>query len=127
MHLVGYHECGIETETEMTDDLILVGLVLIFLHKLCCAGESDLGNVLLYLIRCHTKTVIDKLHGFGFRIDDNLDLCLVIIGKLIFAHHLKLFQLGDRVTAVGDQLTHKNIVVGIQPLFNDWENIIAVD
>ena len=127
VYLISHHKCGIETKTEMTDDLVFVGLIFVLFQKLCSTGESDLCDVLFHLIRCHTETIIDKLHGLGLRIHNDLDLCLIIIRQLILAHHVQLFQLGDGIASVGDQLTHENIVIGIQPFFNDRKNIIAVD
>ena len=34
MDLIRNHECGIKAQAEMTDDLIVVGLVLIFLNEI---------------------------------------------------------------------------------------------
>ena len=53
MHFVCHHESGIESQTEMADDLIRIALVLIFLYEVGCAGESDLVDVLLHLVRGH--------------------------------------------------------------------------
>ena len=42
VYLVRYHECGVEAQTEMADDLILVGFILVFFKEIGGAGESDL-------------------------------------------------------------------------------------
>ena len=78
-HLVRYHECGVEAQAEMTDDLILVGLVLVLLHEIRCAGKCDLVDVLLDLVRRHTKTVIDELQGLLLRVHDDLNLVSYIL------------------------------------------------
>ena len=61
VHLVRHHERGIKAQTEMADDLIVVGLVLIFLNEISRAGKGDLVDVFLHLVRRHAESVIDKL------------------------------------------------------------------
>ena len=89
MNLICYHERGVESQTEMSDDLIIVGFVFVLLQELGCSGESDLCDIFFYFIRCHTKTVIDKLQGFLFRIDDHFDFSFIIIRESIFSHHFQ--------------------------------------
>ena len=45
----------------MPDNLVLIRLILVFLNKIRRAGESDLVDVLLHLVRRHADTVVDKL------------------------------------------------------------------
>ncbi len=78
MHLVRHHERRIKAQTKVTDDLILVGLVLIFGYKIRCSGKGDLVNVLLHLIRRHTHTVINKLKGLLLRVYQYLDFSLKV-------------------------------------------------
>ena len=113
LNLIGYHKCGIESKSEVSDDLVICCLVFIFGKELSCAGKSDLSNVLLYFVCCHTKTCIDKFQGLLFRINDYMNLCLVIIWKCILSHNIQLLQLGDGVTAIGNQLSCKNVVIRI--------------
>ena len=79
VHFIGNHKCGIEAQSEMADDLIVVRFVLILFNKIGCAGEGDLVDVFLHLIRCHTNTIINKFQGFLFRIHDNLDFRLIAV------------------------------------------------
>ena len=88
MYFVCHHKCGIETETEMTDDLVVICLVLVFLNKVCGTGESNLVDVLFHFISRHTKTVIDDLNGLLCRIHKYLNLRLVILGQSILTHHI---------------------------------------
>ncbi len=127
MHLVRHHERRIETKTEMSDDLILIGLILIFLNKVRSAGKSNLVDILLHLVRSHTDTIIDKLERLFLRIHDHLNLRLITVRQGIFTHHVQFLQLRDRITSVGDQLPEEDIMVGIQPLLDDRENIVAVN
>ena len=111
----------------MADDLVLVGLVLVFLQEIRSTGEGDLVDVLLYFIRSHAQAGIYEFQGFFFGIYHDPDAVLKIVRVGIFAHQLQLFQLGDGVAAVGDQLPEKNVMVGIEPFFNNRKNIFAVD
>jgi len=111
----------------MSDDFVIRGLVLIFFKEIGGAGKCDLRDIFLSLIGSHTKTGINKFQRFFFRIDNDFDFFLIIVRKSIFAHHFQLFQLCNCVTAVGNQLAEKNVVIRIQPLFYDWKNIFAVN
>ena len=59
-HLVRYHECGIEAQTEMTDNLIVIGFIFVFLDEIRCTGKCNLVDIFFYFIGSHSKTVIDK-------------------------------------------------------------------
>ena len=111
----------------MSDDLILVGLILILGNKIRSAGKCDLVDIFLHLVRRHTDTVIGDFDRLFLGMDLYVDPRLKIIRQGIFPHHIQLFQLCDRVASVGDQLPIKNILIGIQPLFNNRKNIIAVN
>ena len=127
MHLVRHHKRRIEAQTEMSDDLILIGLVLVLLDEIRRTGKSDLVDILLHLVRRHTDTVINKLERLLLRVHDHLNLRLITVGQGIFPHHVQLLQLRNCITAVGDQFPEKDIMVGIQPLLDDRENIVAVN
>ena len=126
-NLVRYHECRIETQTEMTDDLVFVCLVLIFCQEILCTGKCDLVNVLFHFLGSHTDTIILDGDRLVLGINGNLNLILRLPRLLILAHQRQLFQLRDRVASVGNQLTIENIMIGIKPFLNDRENILAVD
>ena len=44
----------------MTDDLIVIGLIFVFLDEIRCTGKRNLVDILLYFIGSNSKTVIDK-------------------------------------------------------------------
>ena len=111
----------------MADHLIRVCFVFVFLQELGSAGESDLGNVFFDFVSRHTKTGIDEFQGFLIRVYNDLDGCFVVIRQCIFAHAVQLFQFGDGIAAVGNELADKDVVIGIHPFFNNRENIVAVD
>ena len=126
-HQIRNHERGVEAQAEVADDLIIVGLVLVFVQEGFRAGESNVIDILPDLVRRHAKAVIDDLNLSAVRIQNHVDPCLVIICKLGLTHHLKLLQLRNRVAAVRNQLTVKNIVVRIQPLLDDGEHVLTVN
>ena len=64
----------------MTDDLILVRLILILLNEIGRTGKCNLIDVFFHFISGHTYTIINKLQGLLFRINNNLNLTLVIFG-----------------------------------------------
>ena len=60
-YLVRYHKCGVEAQSEVSDDLIVIGLVLVLLNEVRCTGKGDPVDVFLHFIGRHTETVIDEL------------------------------------------------------------------
>ena len=111
LHLIRNHKRRVESKSEVADHIVLRGLVLIFLEKLCCSGKRDLCDVFFHFVRSHSKSVIDELHRLLFRIDNNFYLRFIPFWKLVLAHHIQLFQFRDRIASVGYHLTHKNIMV----------------
>ena len=89
-NLVRYHECGIETKSKMTYDLVIVCFILVFFNEIGSTGECNLVDVLFHLVRGHSETVIDESHGLLFRAYNNVHARFVIKGRLIFAHHFQL-------------------------------------
>ena len=127
MNFISYHKRRIESQTEMSDDLIFVSLIFIFLQKLCRTGKCDLSNIFFHLISGHTKTGINEFQCLLFRIHDHLDLVLVSFRECILTHNLQFFQFGNGITSIGNHLTEENVMVGVQPFLDDRENIVAID
>ena len=127
MNLVRYHEGRVKAQSEMTDDLIVIGLVLVFLQEISRAGKGDLVDVFLDLVCRHAQSGIDEFQCFVLRIYHHADAVFMSLRIGVFANQGKLFELRDSVAAVGNQLTEKDIVVGIEPLFDNRENIFTVN
>ena len=127
MYFICYHECGIESQSEMTDDLISIGIIFIFFNKICGTRKSYLCNVFFYFFRCHTKAIIDELHGLILCADDHFHFSLVIIRHSVITDQCQLLQFRNGITSVRYQLTHENIMIGIKPLFNNRKNILTVN
>ena len=111
MNLICYHKCRIESKTKMSDDLILVRLILILCKEIGCAGKCDLIDIFFNLICRHTKTVINKFQSLLIRIHKYLYLGFIFLRQSVLSHHIQLLQLCDCITSVGDQLTEENIMV----------------
>ncbi len=90
MNLVRYHKRGVETQAEVSDNLVIVGLVLVLLHEIRGAGKSDLVDVLVHLLGGHAQTIVMKGDGLGFGVYDHVNSGLVIHGELVLAHHVQL-------------------------------------
>ena len=90
MYFVRYHECGIEAQTEMSDNLVCVALVLVFFNEIRRAGECNLVDVFFHFVGGHAKTVILKGKGLFFRVDDYVNSRFVAFGKLVLSHHIQL-------------------------------------
>ncbi len=127
VHLIRHHERRIKSQTEMSDDLVVVGFVLIFGYKIGGTGKRDLVNILLHLVRRHADSVIHHLNGLILRIDKHVHGRLIILRQAVFPHHIQLFQFRDGIASVGYQFPVKNVLIRIQPLFDDRENILAVN
>ena len=99
-NLISNHKCRVETKTEVTDDLLIARLIFILLHKSSSTGKSDLVNVFIDFLFCHTDTIIDKSKRFIGRINTNLYFILLIICLFKFTHNSKLLKLRNRITSV---------------------------
>ena len=70
----------------MTDDLVFIRFILVLVQEILGAGESDLVDILVNLILCHTETVIFDPDRLFLRIYGNLDFIRFIVRGLILAH-----------------------------------------
>ena len=73
LNIVRHHEHGIESKSEMTDNIVLVRLVLILLEKRGRTRKCDLRNIFFHLISRHAKPGISKADGLRFRINDDMN------------------------------------------------------
>ncbi len=127
LHQICHHERGIEAQTEVSDDLVIVGLVLILLDEIRRTGEGDLVDVLFNLFLGHTDTVVAEGNGLLLRIHGHIHSALVILRLLPLADERQLLQLCHRIAGIGDLLTNEDILIGIHPLLDDRENVLTVD
>ena len=111
----------------MADDLVRIALVLILLDKVGGAGERDLVDLLLHLVRCHAQSIVRKGQGLLLRIDYYVYPGLISLRQSILSHHVQFLKLRHGVAAIGNQFPVKDVVVVIQPLFDNRKNVFTVD
>ena len=90
-YLICNHKCRIKSQSEMADDLILIGFILIFFQEILSAGKSNLVNILLYLFCSHAQSVICHGNRLFIWIYSHLNLIFQILRTGILAHQLQLF------------------------------------
>ena len=122
LHFLGNHEGRIETETEMADDGFC--LVFVLVEELLCAGERDLVDELIHLFGRHSDTVVGDGKCLFLFINRNAYARITQV-TLDFAYGRKGLEFGRCINCVGNQLTKKNLVVGIQKFLDDGENIVT--
>ena len=89
--------------------------------------SAALRDVLFHFLRRHADAVIFHGQRLGFLIRRHRDAVLLPLGQGVFPEIGKLFQLGDGVRGVGDDLAEKDVLFGIEPFFDDREYIFTVD
>ena len=99
-NLICNHKRRIETKTKVSDDLVVICFVFIFLKEVCSTAECDVIDILFDFICSHTDTVIDKAQSLFRRVCYDLDLKMISFRKLILAHHLEFSKFGDRVASI---------------------------
>ena len=125
-NLLGHHERAVEAQTEVTDDAALVALLrLILLQKFLRAGKRDLTDVFLDFVRGHADAVVR--HGQRARILVAYHVHAVRLARRLFAARDQHLVFRNGVAAVGNDLSQKNIFIGIQPLFNHGHDILCMN
>ena len=99
-HKIRHHEGAVKAESEMADDLVVVGLVLVFLNKSFRAGKGDVVDVLPDFIRRHADAVVRDLDRALVGADHDVNTCLIVGGQFKITDHIQLPKLCDRITAV---------------------------
>ena len=73
----------------MSDDLIFIGLIFIFIQEILCAGKSNLVNVLLHFFLSHANAVICHGNSLVRRVHNYLNLVLHILRLFKLPHQLQ--------------------------------------
>ena len=101
----------------MADDSGLVrGLLLILGNEVQSSGESDLIDILIDLLGCHTDSVILEYDSLCIVIVDNVDLVVFAVGNICLAEFNQSFKLSHCISAVGHQLSYEYVLIRIKPL-----------
>ena len=120
LHLVRYHKCRVETQTEVADN----GLILVLRHKLLGTREGDLVDVLIDLLGCHTDTRVRYGQRASRLIDRNTNGQIAQLA-LELANRRERAQFLRCIYGIRNQLTQENLVIRIEKFFDDGENIFS--
>ena len=99
-NLISNHKCRIETKSEMTYNLLITCFVFILFHESSSTRKSNLIDVFVYFVLCHTNTIINKGKSLVSRINTNFYFILLIVSFFKFTHNRKLFQLCYSIASV---------------------------
>ena len=122
--LIRHHEHGIEAQAEVADDAAS-SLSLVFGDEVHSPGQGDVVDVFLYLGFRHTDAVVGDGDGAGFLVYPYVDA----VGSLAFRRLTQgdqPFMLGDRIAGIGQHLTEVDVLLGIQPFFDDGKKMLGI-
>ena len=124
IHTVGDHEGGVETESEMTDDVSGV-VAFVFGEEVLRAGEGDLVDIAIDLLGGHTDTAVDYMDGFVVFVDLHVDgeIAEFAVG---LAQTDKRFEFLCGIYCVGNQFSKENLVVRIQEFLDHGKDIFCL-
>ena len=123
LDILGDHVRRIEAEAEVPDDAFAARLLVLF-QKVGRARKGDLGDVLFHLLLVHADAVVFHAQCAGVFVDGDLDAVLRIVCRGL-AEIDELFEFRDGVDAVCHDLAQKNVLIRIQPLFDDGHHVFA--
>ena len=110
---IAHHERGIKAHAKLTDDVHIVGFLLLLIFESKRAALGDHAEVVFQLLFGHADAGIPNGQGAVLFVHRNVD------GKIFAIHILQMLfqravvQLVHRVAGVGDQLAQKDFFMGI--------------
>ena len=111
-----HHKGRVETNTELSDDGYIFRRVLFrvqILFELVRAGFCNDAQVILRLGFIHTDTIVDNGDGAVFFVQLHTDFKIISGHADILISQGQIAQFVDGVRCVGDDLTEKNLFIGI--------------
>ena len=122
IHSVADHKAGIEAQSEMSDNLWSIVLVLV--QEIIGTGKSNLVDILFYFIGGHTNTIVAHSYSLGILIYANSYLQLTQFTMKLTLTSQSL-QFLCCIYGIAYNFTQKNLVIAIQELFNYGENVLC--
>jgi len=89
------------------------------------SGKRDLIDVAIDLLAGHPDAVVGDGDGLGVAVERDVDAVGVVL-NLRLRERDETLELGDGVRRVGDGLADKNILVRVQPSFDDGKNVFGL-
>ncbi len=110
----------IKTQTKMTNNIVI--FIAKLMHEFRGAGKGHLIDVFFDFISGHANAVINNREGFGLFVDFdlNFEFGLCFFG---LANYGQMAQLRNGINAIGDQFAQKDLLVVIEPFFDNRKNI----
>ena len=125
-NLVGHHERGIESQAEMPDDAAVFAFRrLILLEEFFRARERDLRDVLAHFVRRHADAVVGNAKRALLLVRH--DVHGIIFLGLRLAAGREHFVFRDGVASVRNDFAQENVLVRIQPFFDDGHYILCMN
>ena len=109
---LGNHECGIEADTELPDDLVIFCQIVLFL-ELERAAVGDRAQMLLHFRLGHADTVIGNGQGASILVHSQCDLEVGLVHAHAVVRQRLEIQLINGIAGVGDQFAEKDLLMGI--------------
>ena len=123
-HFVSHHEGRVEADTELTDDVDV--LVLVVLLEVEGAGVGDGAEVLLQLFPGHADAVIGDGQGAAVLVAGEQDAEIAFVHADRSVGQALIIQLVDGVRSVGDQLAQENFLVGVDGVDHHVHQLFAL-
>ena len=118
-HLVGHHECGVETNAELTDD-VDVFILDVFLEVQAAALGDD-AQVLVEILLGHADAVIADRQRAGVFIRRDADREVLACKTGDVLAHALVVELVDRIAGIADQLAQKDFLMRVDAVDHQIE------
>ena len=130
-HLFADHECRVETDTELTDELLVIdrGIILLRLLQLleeCLrAGLRNRADVVYDFLTAHADAVILDCQRMSILVRYQVDLeCLIIAQDIGIGQALEM-DLVDRIRCVRDELPQEDLVIRIDGVDHQVQQLLG--
>ena len=124
IHAVGNHEGGVESESEVADDISGV-VALVLGEEVLRTGEGDLVDVAIDLLGGHADATVDDMDGLVVLVDFHVNGEVAQFAVGIARTNERLELLGG-VHRVGNQFSKENLVIGVQELLDHGKDILCL-
>ena len=112
--LVGDHKGRVKADAELADDAQILGLAVVHLRlERAGAGLGNDAQVGLRLLQAHADAVVLDGEGAGLLVRDHIDAKVGAVEADVLVRQRQVAELVNGVGRVGDDLTQKDLLVGV--------------
>ena len=119
----GNHEGGVEAYAELTDDVDVLGLVVLLEVQAAAAGDG--AQVLLQFFLGHADAVIGQGQGAVCLVQLQQDLVILFLGGDAVVGQALEIELVDGVAGVGNQFAQEDLLVGVDGMDHHVQQLFA--